>query len=335
MDRGYTILTTLVQMVYKALEFYDCDPEPLFKQAGLDPNKLHANTTRYPKAAHHRLMELAVSATEDPCFGLAIARQWHPSVLDALGYAFMVSPTLKDGLQGMVRYSRIITNYERFSLQPGGDHYRLSIMIPDSRFREIDATYDAALGMIVSMCRANYGAEFTPRRVELERQAPSCAAEFYRFFAAPIRFSAAENALILGEEELHKPLLTANEALLRVHTQFIVEHMAKLDQTSIADRARTQLLRELPAGTATAESVARKLNMSMRNFQRRLQAEGVTFQQLFDEVRRELAVSYIAEGRFSFKEITYLLGFSAPSHFSRAFKRWTGVSPSEYRPAHN
>jgi AraC-like DNA-binding protein len=96
-------------------------------------------------------------------------------------------------------------------------------------------------------------------------------------------------------------------------------------------QVKTKLIQELPSGNISEEIIAEDLYMSQRSLQRRLREEGTTYKELLNETRRDLAAQYIKASSVSINEITYLLGFSEPSNFSRAFKRWTGVSPSEYR----
>ena len=96
-------------------------------------------------------------------------------------------------------------------------------------------------------------------------------------------------------------------------------------------QVKTKLIQELPSGHICEENIAEDLYMSQRSLQRRLREEGTTYKELLNETRRDLAAQYIKVSGVSINEITYLLGFSEPSNFSRAFKRWTGVSPSEYR----
>ena len=99
----------------------------------------------------------------------------------------------------------------------------------------------------------------------------------------------------------------------------------------MAVQVRAKIIERLPSGHVTQEEIAQELNMSLRNMQRRLRGEGTSFTQLLDDTRRTLATQYVRSRRLSINEITYLLGFSEPSNFSRAFKRWTGLSPSEFR----
>ena len=111
----------------------------------------------------------------------------------------------------------------------------------------------------------------------------------------------------------------------------MIEYLAKLDQDHITQKVKATIIDQLPSGSATDEIVARALYMSSRKLQRQLQRAGTTFNTLLNEIRQDLAQKYLREEDTSMTEIAFLLGFSESSAFSRAFKRWVGVSPSEYR----
>jgi AraC-like DNA-binding protein len=189
------------------------------------------------------------------------------------------------------------------------------------------------MAMIVRLCRLIRGAEINPLRVTLRRQTPSCTKAFSQVFRAPVEFSARRDRLVFDREELSQPLLTANTELARANDQIVIDYLAKFDRDRVTMRVRSMLLEQLATGSATQESIARGLNLSARSLQRKLHEEGTTYKQLVDDTRRELAAQYVKQSQLSINEITYMLGFSEPSNFTRAFKRWTGESPSEYRLA--
>jgi len=111
----------------------------------------------------------------------------------------------------------------------------------------------------------------------------------------------------------------------------VVDYLARFDRDSLSMQVRSLLIELLPDGQPTQNGIASSLNLSVRNLQRKLHSEGVSFKCLLDETRKELATQYIRDSNRRIGEITYLLGFSEPSNFTRAFRRWTGLSPNEYR----
>ena len=190
---------------------------------------------------------------------------------------------------------------------------------------------DAALAMLVNMCRASYGNDFHPVKLELQREKPACAKKFEQHFKAPIEYNAARTAIYLNKEMINKELPTANTELTRVNDKIITDYLAHLDKSNIDMLVKSQLIDWLPSGKISEDKVANSINLSTRSLQRKLKQRETSFKQLLEETRKELASQYIENSLISINEITYLLGFSEPSNFSRAFKRWTGLSPKAYR----
>ena len=148
-----------------------------------------------------------------------------------------------------------------------------------------------------------------------------------------MEFSAPDNVLYFSKESLEAHLLTANPRLARINDRAITEYLAQFDKESTAMRVRAKLIGLLSAGNVTQQEVADSLHMSLRTLQRKLSDENTSYKDLLDETRKQLANQYLRQACLSVSEVTYLLGFSEPSNFARAFKRWTGRTPSEFRTA--
>ncbi len=323
-------LSSWALLIWKAIESYGSDPRPLFEQAGVDPDKLRDANARYPISALTRLWRLAVRATQDPGIGLTAARFLHPTTLHALGYAWLASDCLKEALERAVRYYRIVSNGVEVWLEQAPDSYRLFIHAPEVP-RMADEAIDAAVAVVVNLCRASHGPEFNPLRVALKRNPPADRGAYARMFRAPVEFSAADNVVFLDKATVEMLLPTANAELARANDHVIKEYLARFERGSIKLQVEARLVEQLSSGHATQESIAKALHLSPRTLQRKLKEEGTTYKQLLDTTRRELAAQYVKESHLSVNEITFLLGFSEPANFSRAFKRWNGVSPSQYR----
>jgi len=326
-----TALAASHLLVQKALDAYGLDSQALFERAGLDPDSMRDPEARYSEAASTKLFELAREVTGDPCFGLKLASYWHPSSLHALGFAWMASASLKEALERLVRYFRILIVGEHLALEETQTEYQLHIKTLPEYPRAPEEVYDAFIAVLVNMCRKSYGDEFNPLKVVLRRPAPPCSGEFYAQFRAPVDFGADADAVLLDKQQLVSPLPTANAQMALASDQIIADYLWRLDRSQVAVQVKAKLIERLPSGQATEEGIAEALNVSLRSLQRRLRDEETSYSQLLDETRRELAMQYIRRSRMSINEITYLLGFSEPSNFSRAFKRWTGHSPTEHR----
>lgn len=317
-----------------ALHDYGIDVESIYRDAGLDYTSGALPGTRYPTDRMQEMWRLAVERTADPCFGLSVAEHVQPQALHGLGFVWLSSDTLFDALSRLVKYQRLISTVVDISLQETRDSVNLAVNILHSPDRVVPASIDAASGVFIQMCRMAVCGPFNPQRVTLKRARPPCAERFESFFQAPVQFGAEKNMLYFDLQPLHKPLPGADAELLRVNDQVVIDYLARFDKESVSMQVRSLLIEHLPDGQPTQKGIASALNLSVRNLQRKLESEGTSFKELRDNTRKELATQYIRDTNRRFGEITYLLGFSEPSNFTRAFRRWTGLSPNEYRQRH-
>jgi AraC-like DNA-binding protein len=317
--------------LWKVLEDSNTDAETVFRDSGLNPAKLRDPNARYSDRAILRAWELAVARTEDPLIGLRTAAYWHPSNLHALGFAWLASDTLKDAVERLMRYSRIITDGESLALQELAEGYELCLLTPPHYQRAVDETYDHFFAYLLEMCRGSYGENFSPLRVWLQRPEPAAPSEFYRVFRAPIEFNANKDGFLLEKTSFQEPLPTANAELAHSNDQIVKRYLAHMHRSTVGMQVRAKLVDQLSSGHATEDAMAEFLGLSPRTLQRKLKEEGTTYIQLLNDTRKELASQYISNSRLSISEISYLLGFAEPTNFTRAFRRWTGKSPSEYR----
>ena len=327
----YSTLASSALMIWKTLESYGCDARALFQQAGLDPATMRDPNARYPDSAFSALWRRAVEATRDPGFGLAVARFWHPTSFHALGYSWFASDTLKEALERAARYFLLLTDKEELIVREAGDEIGITLHNPDPKHPTAAEDYDAALATIVAMCRASYGQHLNPLRVTMQRPPPPDRGAYAQLFRAPLEFSAPENALYFKRQALITPLPTANAELARANDKVVTDYLARFERGSIRRQVELKLLEQLSSGHASQQSVAKVLNLSPRSLQRRLREEGTSYKELLEQTRRDLAARYAKESHLSLGEITFLLGFSEPANFARAFKRWYGVTPTEYR----
>ena len=330
--RGSTI-TSWALLVAKALDAGGHDSDSVFRRAGLDPAKLGNPDARYPVEGMRRLWELAAEVSGDPYFGFEAARHWHPTTLNALGYSWMASDSLRDALGRMSRYGRLVSSVAKMTIEEYDNEVAFAI---SAEHQVVVATYeamDAALATLVKMCRVSYGENFSPLRVVTQRPQPEDPTRYYEYFRAPVEFSADKNILRFSKDALERHLPTANPRLAGVSDQVVAEYLARFDKGSTAIRVRAKLIDLLSAGQFSQQDVARSLHMSLRTLQRKLSDENTGYKEILEETRRELANQYLRHGYLSVSEVTYLLGFSEPSNFARAFKRWTGHTPSEFRAA--
>ena len=324
-------LASLGQIVWRLIERHALAPEPLFRAAGIDPEIIHDPHARIPRRKGDALMRMLTERITDPAFGLQAAQCWHPSNLGTLGYAWLSSSTLRTGLTRVVRYWCIVIAdvTVRLDETPGGVEF---VHNPPALDNTLDGIRgDILMAIIYDMCRSNFGHAFSPRCVAFRHAAPADASPYAALFGCPVSFGADANRLLIGLADADRPLPTGNRDLAAVHDRILVEQLARLDKTNIIARCRASLLERMTSGEFSEEDLARDLHMSRRSLQRRLSEADASYQSLVDDTRRDMALRYIRDPARSATDITFLLGYSQQSAFTRAFRRWTGMSPSEYR----
>ncbi len=333
MTRNATSLTSWARAIQVTLEQAGINSPALFAQAGLDPAQLADPNARYDLEGTTALWALARQATGNPNLGLDVGRNINQTTFHALGFSLMASRTLEDAFERLLRYFRIVSDAAELEFSACGDEYRF-VIHPLARTQQpADEAIDAMMSVIIRTCRLLAGPRFAATRVTFRRQKPEDTTVFEKVFRAPLRFAAEHTAIYMHRDTALEPLPAANAELARHNDQILAHYLTQLDKENLANRVHALLVEQMPNGEPSQERIARELHMSLRNLQRRLGAEGTSYTEILDSTRRQLALDYISSPRYSINEITYLLGYSDASSFHRAFKRWTGKSPRDYRAA--
>jgi len=330
---SYTTLASWPLLIWKALEAAGHDPQPVFAIAKINREQLAKSGSRVTEARLERCWIEAARVHATGCFGLTVSNHWHPTTLHALGIACLASPTLGDAFQRFVRYSKVVTDATDFHLEQQQARYRFSWDFVHESVTDHVEEQHATLGTVLNMARFCSSASLQPLSVHLIHSPTGCAEEMEAFFGCPIVYDEPRYGLSFAAVDLDTPLPTANIDMIISSEQVIADYLAGLVEGDLVTRARGVILRQLPSGTTTEESVAAALNLSLRTLQRRLRENDTVYRELLESVRRDLAGKYLANSRYSITEISYLLGFSEPSSFARSFRRWNGTSPTALRRA--
>ena len=322
------------QTFRRLLEAHGLDAVGIARRAGVDLAATPAPGERHGVDKIDAVLRLAIPLIRDPAFGLQAARCWHPSELGVLGYAWLSSSTLRTGLERAVRYSRLVG--ERGAIEIEDIRQGLKVRFWARRGNPaavpVAAVFvDIVMALLLDLCRMNAGASLRPVAATLRRKKPDPADAYERFFGCPVQFGVEENAFVLATRDADRQLPSANRQLAAVFDRMLIEELARLDKADVVSRCRAAVLEHLSSGEGTEEDTAKELYMSPRTLQRKLAEANTTYVQLVDDTRKDLALRYIEDPRRSVTDITFSLGFSQPSAFTRAFKRWTGLSPSDYR----
>jgi AraC-like DNA-binding protein len=326
--RGKTTLCSWVKAICRALDAAGCNSAALLAEAGFEPKSLDGPTARCPVTYTLQLWKVALQATGDPAFGLKVASHIKPTSFHAMSYGMSASSTLKEAFQRAQRYCHVASDAVDYEFYLRGAEYHF-IIAPTTDLG--DAPIDAIVGLYVRMCRSLLGREYSPLRIEFRRSQPARIDDFVSLLRTPLLFDAPQTRLVFDRESIERPLDGGNPELARHNDAIALEYLSQLERDNIEVRVREVLTQRLSRGEPSQEDIAEILNMSARTLQRKLGDRGTTYKEILDDTRRALALAYLSAPRHSVSDVTFLLGFSAGSCFTRAFRRWTGQSPSDWR----
>jgi len=330
-----TTLAATARIIAETLEKqYSVDPSPVFARAELDINRLSLPGARYPSQNVQALWLAAVDVTGDPCFGLFAGRRIRPTSFHALGFSWIASESLLGALRRLCRYHDVITTMPlRLNITRADDCYEMTIEYPDPHCTPEIPCIDAFVTAIVQLCRVATESDFAPLSIAFKRTGRVCIDTYIDILGCPVTTGAERITIRLDPESLEKPLPGNNLELARANDSVAEKYLELLDPRTVASEVRELLIALLPSGNSNQSRIAERMNRSLSTLQRQLSQEGTSYQEIRDNMRRELAKEYVRESKLSLSQIAYMLGFSDQSNFSRAFRRWTGVPPKDYQKA--
>jgi len=275
---------------------------------------------------------LAAVELGDDCLGLHMGSRFQLGTFGAMSYAVLNAPTVGGALHNLIRYSRTHIRGPRVGFEIDAQEAILSVVF-DGPAELCRQHAEGGAAMFVSLLRRLIGPDWRPRRVLFGHEQPRDISEHERILGPELRFRERLNVgIVLEVEDLGRPVPGADRRLLPIVQRHLDELLASGDRSDalLAD-VRTAIGESLCDGHLTIQSVARRLRTSVRTLQRRLGESGVVFKTLVDDVRREVALRYVGDGRVELTEVAFLVGYSELSAFGRAFRRWTGSTPQATR----
>jgi AraC-like DNA-binding protein len=315
-----------------ALEGFDS--APVLAQAGITPEDLSDIDARIDLSRCEALASGVMRRLGERQV-LSVFSRLKAGDFGILDYVIRNSRTLGESLERLARYTHVNNSIADCVIETDAERARVSFVQPPTvsqTFARLSAT--AWLASCVVIVRQLVGAEFAPLEALLPNPEPGEGdREAYRsLLRCPLRFSAPCAAFAVARAELARPVENADPVLAALIEPHLERALAEAASSSAAAApVRRTLFAMLGGQEPTLERVAKRLGTTPRTLQRRLRDENTTFQCLLDSVRHELALVHVGRQAASLDEIAWLLGFSNGSAFHRAFKRWTGVTPGEFR----
>lgn len=334
-NRLGNISVTYVAVMARTLEARGIAPAPWLARFRISRALLATPAARISIPRFMRMGHAAIGLAEDPALGLAFGEHTRLTDMGLAGMAAMSAPTLGEALNTLIRFERLTSynsrGHSRFDRERTGSaraaFYSIS---PYNRYNCF--VVDSILSGWVQFLRRLSGTRVCPEEVRIEYAEPDYGEAVREWFGAPVVFSAPENSLTLSRELESKANPLAEPALHQLMLSHCEEqHRLIASGWNVIQRIRDVVTPRMKGEPPAMAEVAASLGTTEWGLRRRLNEQGTTYRDVLDDIRCELARDYVRETTLAFADVAELLGFANPSAFHRAFQRWMGMSPGDYR----
>ena len=308
------------------------DAAALLRGAGIDPDGPWDPRAMIPAALYYDLLERIAAQVDVSDLPVRTGASMRLDEYGALGLAFKAATTLGASYARVARYARLWTSVVEYELRPDPRGTLFILHRPGERRLGLRLSNEATLASAVAIARQVSPGPVAPLEVLLRHAAPKSIAAHEDWFGCPVRFAADLDGLLFSPETLAQPNILGDVGISR----FLLSHLDKelsemADAAPLIAEAQDAIAQALSEGAPKMADIARGLGLSARSLHRRLAEHGMSFQTLTEKTRRDLAEGLLRDERHTLAEIAFLTGFAEQSSFTRAFKRWVGVTPASYR----
>jgi AraC-like DNA-binding protein len=306
------------------------DGERMLRESGLPRDCMTEPDMMIPMEPVCELLEAAAERSGVEAFGLQLAESRKVSNMGPLGMFAREQPTLREAIAALSHYARLLNEALVLTLEEGEDVAVLREQLIVGHAGSVRQSTELAVGVVFQMLRVFLGADWKPRRVCFMHGAPVERAVHARFFGRDVLFDQDFNGIVCSQRDLTAVNPHADPTMARYARKLLESRQA--DETSeLSTQVRQLVVMQLSSGRCTIDRVAQMLRVDRRTIHRRLVLEGHTFSAIMDAVRRELATRYLADRKRTLAETAALLGFAAPSGFSRWYKHQFGTTAAANR----
>jgi AraC-like DNA-binding protein len=306
------------------------DLRPILDRAGIPGEALEDTRKRFPKADIEALWQVASEVTGDPAIALHVSEGAKAKSLGVIGYLASASESVRSSLELVKGLTPLLLEDIECELESEGEvaFFRCHTGAPSQANHFI---VEYSIGLTVTMSRLIGAAGTDPPEASFSYSAPAHADDYERILKLPVRFDAEEDGVLFPISMMDGVNPSADAALRHVLEEYAADQLARIPTTApFSQRVRACILSIQPMGGLTSEAVAAHFSMSERTLRRRLKDEETSYQEILDDVRAELASHYLTKEKRAIEEVAFLLGFSDPSAFTKAFRRWTGQTPADF-----
>jgi AraC-like DNA-binding protein len=312
------------------LRDFGIDPDPVIREAGLDPRLFDDGANVIPHAALGRLLTLSVARTCCQHFGLLVGRRATILSLGLVGRLMQQSDTLGDAMRALVSNLSIQNRGSVPSLTVSGDTALFTFSVYQPQAASADQIADGSLAVAVNALRSLCGDDWNPTEVLLPRAAPVDQEPYRRHFRAPVRFNQESAIIVFPASDLDRRIPGA-DPMVREVLEERIDHLKHSQGAVFSDDIRRLLRTRLTSARCSAEDIADLLAMHRRTLSRRLKGSGMGYRAIANETRFEIARQLLQDTEVPLGQIAAALGYSEASAFTRAFRRWSGRTPTAWR----
>jgi len=327
-----TLSVELIKYRLGIAERYGADISKILCNAEIDPVFLQNPINRVTMSQECSVWREIVASTGREDIGLLCGAVFPIQVTSVIGYVMMNAPTLLVAVEKLVMYQRLIGDSMGLIIRPKGEHTILEIELWTEWRDELRYTIDLFAAATQSWISSNSTLQTKPFRIGFIYP-NTIGSTIYQthFEPAPVDLNADSTYLAYSTESLNQPVLCANASMFEVFDRQANELIENFDnKNTLSWKVQKLIAENLNGASLTIEQTAKELAMSTRSLQNKLKEESTSYQEIVNRVRQDLAEKYIRQGIASLADIAFLLGYSEVSAFSRSFKKWTGISPSQF-----
>lgn len=319
-----------VNTVLGAAQRLGVERDPLLAAAGIAAAEL--SLERWPIDHITRLWRAAAQLTGDPGFGLKAGALVGPASFNVVSYLLQSAPTLRESITVVQRYQRLISDGGRLQMIPGAQASWVVYHPRQGRLPFSPHQIEAVLASVVAFAHWVGGSYLRPLKVQFSQPQLGPLGGYHAAFQCPVEFDQAFSGVLVDNATLDAPLPQADAQLARVHQQYAAARLAALTPPeALVQDLRRWIATHLQGRLPTRAEAAQALGLSPRTLARRMQQQQLDFSTLLDDARREAALQAVGNSSQALADVGQHLGFAEPSTFWRAFRRWTGMTPAQWR----
>lgn len=335
-EESYTLLSGWMISIKRAMELFDLDFDLACQKFNINSSAFNNPESRTTVKNITKILNYINEKLDRHDFSIAVANQFHPNIFHALGYAMVSSESLQAALQCLANYKKVVSNTCKLTTLEKNNQFLISMDL--FCYKNTTTPVLSYVGVelfistIIKFSRELAGENIAPLKVLFSFPEPNYNTDYLSdYFKCDVEFNAERTTIVFDLETTQKKIIVSNPLITQMHEKILEDFLSRTDRDNLKQLVKSKIFDLLPTGKASQQVVAEMLGFSLRNMQRKLHEQGTSYKSILENTRKELALGYMQQFHLTYTEISYLVGFSHTANFNRAFKQWTGKTPSVYR----